>query len=65
MYFSEIIKEYEDQIEEIDTIIGVVVLDAICELSGFAPYAFDGANEGMIRDKLREVGEKLLEASND
>lgn len=42
-----------------------VLLDAIRELSGFAPHAFDGAKENMIRDKLRVVGEKLLEASND
>ncbi len=42
-----------------------VLLDSIRELSGFAPYAFDGAKEGMIRDKLRAVGEKLIEASED
>jgi hypothetical protein len=42
-----------------------VLLDAIRELSGFAPYAFEGAKEGMIRDKLRTVGEKLIEASNE
>lgn len=42
-----------------------VLLDSIRELSGFAPYAFEGAKEGIIRDKLRAVGEKLLEAAND
>jgi hypothetical protein len=42
-----------------------VLLDAIRELSGFAPYAFEGATEGMIRDKLLSVGEKLIEAAQD
>ena len=42
-----------------------VLLDAIRELSCFAPYAFEGAKEGMLRDKLRSVGEKLIEAAND
>lgn len=43
------------------------LLDAIRELSGFATYAYDGAGatEGMIRGKLRSVGEKLIEAAND
>ena len=42
-----------------------VLLDAIRELSGFAPYAFECAKEGMMRDKLRSVGEKLIAAAND
>lgn len=45
-----------------------VLLDAIRELSGFAPYAFEGNLEGMdnrLRDKLRSVGEKLIEAANE
>ena len=42
-----------------------VLLDSIRELSGFAPYAFEGAKEGMMRDKLRAVGVKLIEAAED
>lgn len=56
----------EMEMKEMDrTELFKVLLDAIRELSGFAPYAFDGAKEGMIRDKLRSVGEKLIEAAND
>jgi hypothetical protein len=42
-----------------------VLLDTIRELSGFAPYAFDGATEGMIKSKMEAVGKKLIEASED
>jgi len=41
------------------------ILDAISELSGFAPYAFEGGSEGMIRSKLKAVGEKLIQAAED
>jgi len=50
----------EMEMKEMDrTELFKVLLDAIRELSGF------GAKEGMIRDKLRSVGEKLIEAAND
>jgi len=41
------------------------ILDAIRELSSFVPYAFDGASEGMIRSKLKAVGEKLILAAEE
>lgn len=40
-----------------------VLLDAIRELSEFAPLAFGGIDEGLMRDQLRSVGEKLIEAA--
>jgi len=42
-----------------------VLLDSIRELSGFAPYAYEGATEGMIRCKLKSIGEKLIESAED
>jgi hypothetical protein len=42
-----------------------VLLDAVRELSGFAPYAFEGGSEAMIRSKLLSVGEKLVRAAKD
>ena len=42
-----------------------VMLDCVRDLSGFMPYAQEGATEGMMRDKMRSVADKLLVAVGD
>ena len=41
------------------------LLHALQDLVSFAPYASDGVSEGMLRSKLRAVGEKLISAAED
>jgi len=42
-----------------------VMLDCSRLLTGFIPYAYDGATEGMMKSKMRDVAEKLLVAVGD
>ena len=41
------------------------LLHALQDLASFAPYASTGASEGMIRSKLRFIGETLIRAAED